>query len=125
MRKVLLTALLCVIIMCSCDKNNDSRYDDIPGVAPDEQGYAEVLKVKLSQETIVVPVGEQAKLSFTILPKNATNTEVEFLSDDLSIATVDEGGVISALKVGHVIITVTSKDNSEKKNLCLVNVVEK
>jgi len=125
MRKVLLLALLSAIIMCACDKSDESRYDDIPDGVPNEQGHVEVIKVELSPKTIVIPVGEQSKLEFTISPKNATNTEVEFLSDDLSIASVDEDGVISALKEGHVIITVTSKDDSDKKNLCLINVVEK
>ncbi len=47
----------------------------------------------------------------TVLPANASNKEVEYLSSDESIATVDETGLITTLAKDNFSITVTSKDS--------------
>ncbi len=56
-----------------------------------------------------------AKTSFalnaTVLPLNATNKELEFVVNDLSIATMD-GNVITFKKEGKVIVTIKATDGS-------------
>ena len=60
----------------------------------------------------------------TVLPDNASNKEVEYLSSDSSIATVDESGLITTLAKGNFSITVTSKDsNSIYKTIDFISYV--
>ena len=60
----------------------------------------------------------------TVLPDNASNKEVEYLSSDSSIATVDENGLITTLAKGNFSITVTSKDsNSVYKTIDFISYV--
>ena len=60
----------------------------------------------------------------TVLPDNASNKEVEYLSSDSSIATVDESGLITTLAKGNFSITVTSKDsNSVYKTIDFISYV--
>lgn len=60
----------------------------------------------------------------TVLPDNASNKEVEYLSSDESIATIDENGLITTLAKGNFSITVTSKDsNSVYKTIDFISYV--
>ena len=60
----------------------------------------------------------------TVLPDNASNKEVEYLSSDSSVATVDESGLITTLAKGNFSITVTSKDsNSIYKTIDFISYV--
>ena len=56
---------------------------------------------------------ETADIGAKVFPENAYNKELTFESDDESIATVDEKGVITAVSKGETFITVTSEDNKE------------
>lgn len=46
-----------------------------------------------------------------VLPLDATNTDLKYLSSDTSILSVDESGLVKALKSGKAIITITASDN--------------
>jgi uncharacterized protein YjdB len=57
-----------------------------------------------------IAVGGTARLAAVVLPANATNQNFTFESDDPSIATVDENGMLTSISEGTVIIAVTTED---------------
>jgi uncharacterized protein YjdB len=57
-----------------------------------------------------IAVGGTARLAAVVLPANATNQNFTFESDDPSIATVDENGMLTSISEGTVTITVTTED---------------
>lgn len=65
-----------------------------------------------------VCVGQTYQLEPAVLPENATDKRVTYAVDDESIATVDENGLLTALKEDIAIVTVTSVDNSEAVARC-------
>lgn len=74
-------------------------------------------------ETKEVEMGKTIKLIPTFSPVNTTNKIVSWTSSDESVATVNNTGVVTPIKVGSTIITVTSQDGN-KKATCTVTVVE-
>ena len=73
-------------------------------------------------ETAEVELGATLTLKPGFSPNNTTNKIVTWNSSDESIATVDNNGKITPIKVGSVLITVTSQDGN-KKATCTVTVV--
>lgn len=67
----------------------------------------EVSTVTVSSENSVNSIDPGAKLSLTatVAPSNATHPEVTWSSSDVSIATVDQNGVVTGVAPGSVTIT--------------------
>ena len=80
--------------------------------------------VNIKNEIKQLVVGEEEQLNVAVTPSGAKQ-EVLFTSSDATIASVDENGLVKALKAGTVTITVTSKENSELKATCSFTVYEK
>ncbi|MFK7934092.1 MAG: polysaccharide lyase family 7 protein, partial [Saprospiraceae bacterium] len=57
-----------------------------------------------------IAVGSTAQLEANVLPANATNQNYTFESDDPSIATVSESGLVTGISIGEVTITVTTAE---------------
>ena len=55
-------------------------------------------------------VGETFKVEATINPQNAIDKSIKWTSSDEKVATVDQGGIITAKSVGQCKIYATSKD---------------
>ncbi len=83
-----------------------------------------VQEVKLDKSTLDLKVGNTGKLQATVLQSNATNKKLEWTSNDKNVATVNESGVITAVKAGKATITVRSTDGSNKSASCLVTVTD-
>jgi len=73
--------------------------------------------------TKTVKLGETLTLTPMFNPENATNKIVTWESSDETVATVDNVGKVTPVKVGSTIITVTSQDGN-KKATCTVTVTE-
>lgn len=84
----------------------------------------EVTSIKLNYNTITVIAGQTASLKADVKPTNATYNEATFLSEDESIAVVDEEGIITAIKAGSTWVYAKAKDNSGKYARCLVTVID-
>ncbi len=82
-----------------------------------------VTEVNLTPATVSLSVGQQANLTATVLPENATNKTVSFLSDQPTIVSVNGEGLITALANGTANITVTTEDGGFTANT-LVTVAE-
>ncbi|MCF0177481.1 MAG: Ig domain-containing protein, partial [Bacteroidales bacterium] len=82
-----------------------------------------VTKVSLDKTTLSIKEGESATLKATVTPKDATNKNVSWKSSDSAIATVDNNGKVTAVKVGNATITVTTEDGN-KTATCKVTVIK-
>jgi uncharacterized protein YjdB len=68
--------------------------------------------ITLNMTSVEIFEGETAILTATVTPENASNKKVRWNSSDSSVAIV-ENGVITAIKVGVSIITVTTEDGAK------------
>ncbi|MDE7167733.1 MAG: Ig-like domain-containing protein [Clostridia bacterium] len=93
--------------------------------------YVPVTSVTVESESIALKVGakrpdevygEGASAKASVLPENASIKKLTYSSSDTSVATVDENGVITALKEGTATITVTSAADSTLKKTITVTV---
>ncbi len=80
-----------------------------------------VESIELLNSTLLMRVGHTAEPFPVIKPENATDTRLSWTSSDAEIASVDENGVVTALKVGVCTVTVTSANG--KVATCEVTVV--
>lgn len=69
-----------------------------------------VTGVEMDELTGPISVGAVLPLETVIAPADATNQNVVFSSDDPSVATINQNGVLSAISEGEVTITVTTAD---------------
>lgn len=58
------------------------------------------------ENTITLKEGEVHKISYRIIPENATNTTVSFSSSDTTVATVDANGNVKGINIGECNIKV-------------------
>ena len=68
--------------------------------------------IVLDKTTIELFEGETTTLKATVSPDNATDKTVVWSTSDASIATVDNNGVVKAIKVGKVTITAKAGDKT-------------
>ncbi|HTF16569.1 MAG TPA: Ig-like domain-containing protein, partial [Chryseolinea sp.] len=67
-----------------------------------------VTGVSVTPESASITVGEMLQLTSLIAPANATNTAVTWISSNVSVASVNENGVVTAAGVGSATITATT-----------------
>ncbi len=87
-----------------------------------EATEVKVTKINLSEENKTLKIGEKFTLEAKVEPDTATNKQVEWKSEDESIATVSSSGEVAAVKEGSTNIVATAKDGSGTKAICKVNV---
>lgn len=101
-------ALGVVLAISSCKK------DKAPTKIP-------VTGVSLNKTSIDLKVGDDFQLLASVLPEDATDKRVTWDSDDESVATVDDNGLVKAVKVGKAKISVFTQDGEFTK-VCEVTV---
>ena len=85
----------------------------IPGnvLSPSSEVIAVAVSgVSLSPANLSLSQGEDAILSATVAPSNATNQNVSWSSSDTAIATVDTNGLVTGVAQGTATVTVTTTD---------------
>lgn len=85
-----------------------------------EPPVTEITGITVSPKTNNLEVGATRQLNATVEPAEAPQ-EIEWKSDDESVATVSEDGLVTAIGEGQVTITVTAGDKSDTAT---VNVTE-
>ena len=108
----LFTILLSVSLIAtySCKKEKDK------GVA--------VTEVRLDKSATTLVEGDTEELMATVMPENATDKGIEWKSDNESVATVSQTGLVTALKDGSATITVITNDGGFRAS-CEVTVKKK
>lgn len=83
-----------------------------------------VSSVELDVKTFAMKVGDKKKINATVLPQNATDKTIVWLSSNTKVLNVDKNGNVSAIGAGSANIVAMSADGSEVKAQCTVNVSE-
>ena len=81
-----------------------------------------VESVEINKSYITLEVGQTEKLNASVLPSNAADKRIEWISQDPSIASVDSNGNITANSVGSTIIYVETHDGGYTAE-CTVEVI--
>lgn len=85
-----------------CDASNGTVHVDAKPIA--------ATGVSLNTETLSLMTGDSETLVANVEPADATNKAVTWESSDISVATVDENGKVTAVKEGSATITVRTAD---------------
>ena len=80
-----------------------------------------VTGISLSEATVELKPGETHQLTATVLPQNASNSEVTWYSDKESVATVSQSGLVTAVAPGEATVHVVTSDGGKMAS-CLVKV---
>lgn len=80
-------------------------------------------EIKTDEDTYHMAVYESLKMNLTVLPENADDKAVSYISSDESIATVDKDGVIHAFSKGTATITVKAVKGPAEKTVT-VEIIE-
>lgn len=101
-------ALGVVLAINSCKKDKEPTKIPVTGVS-------------LNKTSIDLKIGDDFQLLASVLPEDATDKRVTWDSDDESVATVDDKGLVKAVKVGKAKISVYTHDGDFTK-VCEVTV---
>lgn len=84
---------------------------------------AKVNNVTVNPATVkLTSKGQTTQLSASVLPSNAENKSIVWSTSNVSVATVDNNGVVTAVANGNATITATAADGSGKSGSCVVTV---
>ena len=78
--------------------------------------------LSLDKSEMTLAIGEKGKLVATVLPEDAIDRSVLWESSDPKIASVDDEGNVTPLKIGTCTITARSNDVRDVKDECEVTV---
>ena len=76
-----------------------------------------------SLDTYIVQEGENVSLNPVFVPDDADNKEVTYLSENPDIASVDNYGIVTGIKIGTTNIQITGENSITKK--VVINVIKK
>ena len=104
------------VITATCKDNPDVTFD-IPVTV-----LRLASSVTFNQDNYKVEVGDTVQLTHTVYPTNTSNQAVTCKVRNSKIATVDENGVVTALKGGTTTVIVTTADGSRKSATATITV---
>lgn len=125
----------CVVTVDLSSKEPDTKPEPTKPVEPEptkpEPKPTEPEVVKVSGITLnpdinlKIEEGNSSKITATVVPSNATNSSVKWVSSSPDVATVDDSGNVTAIKAGSTTITCTAVDGSGVSAVCPVTVTAK
>ena len=84
-----------------------------------------VTLISISETEANIEAGKTLELTVTIAPDDARNKTVTWSSSDETVATVSQGGTVTAIKTGEATITATTNDGTELTASCTITVTPK
>ncbi len=88
-----------------------------------KEELVEPIEVTLDQQYVSSAVGGSFKLNATVTPWGIENANVIWTSEDESIATVTDNGIVTGVGEGITVITATSEADPEKSASCYVEFI--
>lgn len=85
---------------------------------------AAIKSLSLNTSAMTLTEGNKGQLIATIEPEEAYDTSIEWTASNTDKITVDDNGVVTALKAGEATVTATAADGTTKAE-CKITVIEK
>jgi len=79
--------------------------------------------VAFDQSSYEIILGDSLQLNHTVYPAETSNQAVTYRVGNKYVASIDENGVVTALKGGTTTVTVTTADGSRKKGTATIKVL--
>lgn len=98
-----------------------TRRNGLKATATINVSYISASSVKLNTTSVSINLNDTYTLIATVSPENASDKTVTFTSQNTSVATVDNNGIIRAVGKGTTTITVTPKGGGTAST-CIVTV---
>lgn len=83
-----------------------------------------VTRIELTPSSATLEIGETIQLNATAYPTNATNRSLNWTTENYSVASVSNSGLVTARGAGRVWIWARATDGSGAGNYCVVDVKE-
>ena len=115
MKKILLLTLCVALFACT--------NEPVPEKGDEGQSYVPTQSVDLDRDKLEMVVGDVVELRATVIPKNATNQNVEWESSDQTVVSV-RNGEVKAIGPGRAIVTVYTEEGGYTSE-CVVDVSPK
>ncbi len=84
-----------------------------------------VSSLSADPKELIIITGERADLNISILPEDATDKSLRYVSNDENIITVNGSGEITAIKAGTAEITITAADRMTVSKLIKITVKQR
>ena len=97
-------------ITCTVSENGD-----VVSVTAHISSVRPVRKIEFSEKKLSLPAGISWRQTFSVLPENATYTDLDWSSSDPTIADVDPDGTIHTYTLGKCVLTAQARDAGGKK----------
>ncbi len=112
-----------VVIRCTNNSATEFNKFDNVMVVEEEEAIVDVTDVVLDHQSLEIKTNNTASLTATVLPANAANTSLTWLSLDESVVTV-ENGLLTALAVGTTKVIVSADGGTDVRDTCDVTVIQ-
>lgn len=112
----------CIITVLSKDNNKSASCVVKVGETDGEEQEIKVTGIRLSDSNLLLDKNESKYLVASVVPLDATNQNITYYSENTSIATVDNDGLVTGVSSGTCRINAVSSENANIKTSCLVNV---
>lgn len=86
--------------------------------------YSPVTDLILDTTNVIMQIGKNFKINTFVYPKDASNSNIKYSSNNTNIATIDNSGLINGVNIGNAQILVKSADGNISKNIN-VQVIDK
>ena len=80
--------------------------------------------LSMVQDSVLLSLGDNLQLSYTLLPLETTDKSVRWASSDTTVLTVSQSGFCRAIGVGSSAVTVSTLDGSGLVATCLIQVAD-
>lgn len=118
--KKICSLLMLIPFLFGC---NPKEQKPIKPPHPHPSGQVACESVNLLLDNAESEINRHVKLDYEILPLDASDTRVSFVSSDENILKVDGFGIVETVGLGNASITVKTLDGSNKTDVCNFNVV--
>ena len=87
--------------------------------------YSVVSQILLEESEIYMQISDNYQINARVLPDDSSEKTILYSTENQEVATINQYGMITAIKEGKTKVIVTSKENSNIKAECILNVVRK
>uniref|UniRef100_UPI00403F5632 Ig-like domain-containing protein n=1 Tax=Lentilactobacillus hilgardii TaxID=1588 RepID=UPI00403F5632 len=87
---------------------------DLGKVTTPQPATIAVTGMDVQPDKASIDIGKTQQLTLTVQPDNATNKAATYKSSDVTIATVDDKGLVTGVKAGTATITASSVDGNKQ-----------